>query len=278
MDEVEKLQGDIIDLFKRTLTKRVEGYNLSFPFIPRISKEYLKSRVVIVGQETNTWYNTGNGSDYHGIFLEGKNNIEIEALDRRYDVFVRNHVSKYGGKFWQFNRSLYSDNGIFDTSIVKDGELSHCWINLFSMEACVNKKDSWGRPTKNQELRKSVLNIQGKLTFELLKLLKPKIIIFLTGAPLDYVIKEYALNSEIYDLKSIDEYNVLEEKHAAKIEVDKDSPFYETDIFRLYHPSYFLGYINGHKTLKEKLKDHDHNPSSYYLSKVTKQLKECVSN
>ncbi len=193
-NEVVVLQNRINKLFLETLTTEENEFNLSYPLIPRISNEYLKNRIVIVGQETNTQYNdeSANG-DYNDIFLNSKNiyDVEKEALNERYDIFVNEAVESYGGKFWEFNRLLYQEQ-IIDGSIVKNHELTHCWINLFCMEACYDKKDASGRPTKNRLLRNNILNHQNLLTYKILKLLEPKLIIFLTGNSLDSILLQYA--------------------------------------------------------------------------------------
>ena len=253
-NEVKRLQNLVNELFVSTLTTKEDEFRLSYPLIPRISKEYLKNRVVVVGQETNTWYDAGSDiGDYNHIFLNSKNEIENEALSERYDIFVKEHVQNYGGKFWDFNRLLYKKE-IIKGDIVKNGELSYCWINIFAMEACCDKKDENGRPTKNQELRKAILKHQGMLTYHLLKILSPKLIIFLTGHSLDNVICEYALNLHSKDsFEGIDKNHILQTKHACKIITDKDSCFSNATILRLYHPAYFMGRINTYKLLKDKV-------------------------
>ena len=277
-DEMVSLQSRVNKLFLETLVTEETNFNLSYPLIPRISNEYLKNRIVIVGQETNTWYNDkSENGDYNDIFLHSKNiyDIEKEALNKRYDIFVNEAVENYGGKFWEFNRLLYQEQ-IIKGSIVKNNELSHCWINLFCMEACYDKKDTTGRPTKNQSLRNNILNHQKLLTYNLLKLLEPKLIIFLTGNSLDNVLLQYALNGHKASSKPIDNRNILEEKHACEIIPTSGSALHNSTIIRLYHPTYFMGYINGNRQLKIKMdrNNFDRSISSYYLSVVLSFLKK----
>lgn len=254
-DEAERLQNLVCKLFVSTLNSREYKFRLSYPLIPRISKEYLRNRIVIVGQETNTWYDTGSKyGDYNDLFLNKKYEIEKESLCNRYDDFVNKHVRRYGGKFWGFNRLLY-EKGIIEGDIVKDNELSHCWINIFSMEACRGKKDDSGRPTKNKSLRKVIINHQGMLIYHLLKIISPRLIIFLTGHSLDDVVCKYALNVECIEgnFEVIDPNNILEAKHACRIVSGNESSFSGTTILRLYHPSYFMGRINTYKSLRDKV-------------------------
>ena len=70
-NEVKKIQKLVHELFRNTLTTKENDFNLSYPLIPRISEAYLNNRIVIVGQETNTWYNTKcSFGDYNHI-LDG---------------------------------------------------------------------------------------------------------------------------------------------------------------------------------------------------------------
>ena len=275
-NEVKKIQNIVHELFRNTLTSKENDFNLSYPLIPRISAEYLKNRIVIVGQETNTWYNTKCAfGDYNHIFIKTKNNIEKEALIKRYDSFVSEHVQNYGGKFWDFSRSLY-EKEIIDGNMVVNNKLSHCWINLFAMEACCDKSDDNGRPTKNKGLRNVILKHQGNLTYNLLKLLNPKLIIFLTGHSLDDIVCEYALNIGSKDqFVGIDKNCILETNHACQILPNKDSSFLNTTILRLYHPTYFMGRINTYKALTDKIaKKKAGKLIPYYISIVFDFLKK----
>lgn len=272
---IVKIQTEIINLFVESLTTIEEEYKLSYPFIPRISAAYLKNRIVIVGQETNTWYN--DHGYYNDRFLQSTDNIEEDALEKRYDEFVNDAALNYRGKFWEFSRSLYGNDGIFNGEMVQDRGLTHCWINLFCMEACQTKNDANGRPTKNKKLRKSVLNHQGSLIYKLLHILEPKLIIFLTGHALDDEVLQYALGSDRHkaEFTKIDQQWILETKEACQITPDITSVFSKTTIIRLYHPTYFMGYINGHKKIANKLGalNIDQSVSSYYLSTVKSFLR-----
>ncbi len=268
--EAKRLQDLIYELFDSTLTRKEEEFPLSYPLIPRISENYIKNRVVVVGQETNIWYDTGSETgDYNNIFLNPKNDLETEALRKRYDRFVKEKVPTYRGKFWDFNRALY-DKEIIEGEIVKNGELSHCWINFFAMEACCDKQDENGKPTKNIELREAILGHQGMLTYHLLKILSPRLIIFLTGHSLDNYVCKHALNIQYNGcFKAIDKKNILQSNHACQIVTNKKSYFSNTTILRLYHPTYFMGRINTYKSLKDKVtKETGEGVIQYYQSVV----------
>ena len=41
---------------------------------------------------------------------------------------------------------LYKENIITGDLVSEENNLSHCWLNLFTIEACKDKKDDTGRP------------------------------------------------------------------------------------------------------------------------------------
>ncbi|PHS55598.1 MAG: hypothetical protein COB17_11355 [Sulfurimonas sp.] len=246
----DKLQEKVIELFKKKLNKESD-FDLSYPLIPRISDSYMSNRMLVVGQKTNTWYKSNEKNDYHHFIESSIDKVFDDALTNRYDKFSKNSIEKYGGKFWEFQKKLYKEN-ILLNDIIEDGMLSHCWINLFAMEACKNKKDDYGRPTKNENLRDHVLSLQKDLFYELLKLLQPKTIIFLTGHSLDSIV-ENGLGIKSGNMIKTKIIESLEVNKACKISAKEDFLFKECNIIRLYHPSYFIAHINTNKTLRSKL-------------------------
>lgn len=279
MEELVRIQEEINALYFDKFRKYEGGLNLSVPLVPRISSSYLKNRIVVVGQETNTWYREGI-DDLHEIFLK-RGNVQETAVNSRYDHFIRNTAQKYGGKFWAFQRMLYEE-GIVDGEMVKDGVLSHCWINLFSVEACRNKKDENGRPTKNSRLAAEIIKIQEKLLHEMLFILQPKLIVFLTGPSLDFYLKTTGINDLNCKWMKLDVSNVLSVDQLAEVEItDTFHPLFNTKIIRCYHPSYFMARINSHKNLAKKLENCGVTNVAYYTRKVIETLrnyksKECL--
>src|SRR5690606_1734593 len=104
------LQQKINQAFQTKFKNYEGGLNLSVPYIPRISKNYLKTRTIVLGQETNTWYPNGEADGLKSIFLQNLNNIDLICLENRYDEFIKSSVKKYPGKFWEFQRLLYKEN------------------------------------------------------------------------------------------------------------------------------------------------------------------------
>ncbi len=272
---LSELQTAILELFKNKLSKPSRIKRLSYPLISRISNEYLQNRVVVVGQETNTWY-PKTEDDFHKEFLGSSlKEIERKALIERYDKFVDEEVEEYGGHFWEFNRQLYKRNIINGWIVTKERRLNHCWINLFVMEACKDKEDDSGRPSKreNSTLRNEIISLQKDIVFQLLKLLSPKLVIFLTGHNLDYFLFNFTINDS--DPKLIKLHNKLDTKEACQI-LSKNPYWKDTVMIRLYHPTYFMGRINANKKIKDRIGLH-YKVSDFYTEVVFEFLSKNYS-
>jgi uracil-DNA glycosylase len=141
-----------------------------------------------------------------------------------------------------------------------------------------------GCPTKNRKLAEEIMNLQGNLLTDILEILKPKLIISLTGHSLDdYLVK----NLIVTELKEIDENKILTKEIIDKNEIltkemlgefkviNKDNFLSNTKIIRCYHPSYFLSRINTNKGLSEKLKkiSYKGTVANYYKEQLIKKLK-----
>lgn len=250
MDDLKTIQNKIERLAYEYFGDMDCSENFSYPLIPRISEEYLKNRFVVMGQETKTWKGHIYAPDVRKNFLEG-------SL-AEYDRFVRDEVPCYGGKFWEFSRSLYEN--VFKKPICNENALSHCWINLFCIEklVCRNDDDETHLPSQNRKLANRIMKIQKDFVFQVMKLIRPKIILAMIGNKNDDLFRKYVLGTECVDEKSIDcsktfgEWSMVEFK---EFEVrDTMNPLYGTFILRTYHPRYFMGYMSG-KERKELYKN-----------------------
>lgn len=270
------LQERINQAFVAKFKNYAGGLNLSVPYIPRISDNYLKTRTIVLGQETNTWYPNGQIDGLKTIFHQHLNNVDEICLKKRYDKFIKSSVGKYPGKFWEFQRLLYAEH-ILQGQMIQNNQLSHCWLNLFAIEACKNKKDDSGRPTKNKILADKIMKMQQDLLFELFEILQPETIFSLTGHSLDQNLLKFGIKDLNATIKSLDPLKILSANELGRIEVlDKDHPLYGKKIIRTYHPTYFLARINTNKALKTKLSDQNINltNSKYYLKTLLNHLRK----
>jgi hypothetical protein len=255
MKTLAQIQDQINTLYINQFKDYSGGLNLSVPLIPRITQSYLINRTIVLGQETNTWYRNDVSDGLKTLFLQNTNKVEQICLVERYDKFIREEAEFYWGKFWDFNRLLYIKKKLKGNLVNADG-LNHCWLNIFTIEACVDKADDNGRPTKNSELARKIINLQSNLLYKILEVIKPKFIIAVTGNTLDHILFSTVLNTQIYEMTSLDPNGILNEKHLCKIKIlEKNHPLKNTRIIRAYHPTYFMGKINCYKALSQKLKN-----------------------
>ena len=132
-----------------------------------------------------------------------------------------------------------------------------------------------GRP-KIRNLQNKCQSFRMIYRLKFLRNLSRNYIIFLTGKSLDDYLKKYALKDTECKWISIDEHKVLHPDNICEIKIsDKDHPLYQTKIIRAYHPTYFMGRINGHKRLKSKLesKNIKGKLSDYYYKVLINRIK-----
>lgn len=238
MDDLKAIQNEIERLAYERFRKIDCSEYFTYPLVPRISEEYLKNRVVVMGQETNTWYGHIDNPEKRENFLEG-------SL-AEYDRFVREKAASYRGKFWQFSRSLYK-RGFLDGYIRNGNWLSHCWMNLFCIEKSAYQGDKKENlPSQNRDLANRVIGIQQDFVFQVLCLIRPKVVLALIGNDNDDLFKKYALGTENIRSISVDSSNVFGERELAELKVcEKNNPLHETLILRTYHPTFFMWKMGG---------------------------------
>lgn len=160
-------------------------------------------RVMIFGQETNDW-----GGDF-------TNNIEyIKSIYD--DFFSSRHCFKYGGQFWNgINRFLKMLELQYP-----DKSIEFMWNNVVK----IGKSGKRGKPPENiyQIERQNFQVIEEEI-----KILKPNLIVFLSGPYYDYIINEQ-LNITEYQ-----KINGYDQRQIARINI-KNIDF----TFRTYHPNY----------------------------------------
>ena len=240
MDDLKTIQDEIQMLAYEYFRNMDCSEDFSYPLVPRISEEYLRNRFVVMGQETNTWKGHIYAPDVRENFLEG-------SL-AEYDRFVREEVPSYGGKFWVFSRCLYEK--FFKRPICNGNALSYCWMNLFCIEKCVcrNDKDKTHLPSQNRKLAKRVMNIQHDFVYEVMKLIRPRIILAMIGKKNDDLFEKNVLGTDCFDFSELfEKKKILEYKIC-----DEFSPLYGTLILRTYHPSYFMIYMSAENREKYK--------------------------
>ncbi|MCQ2089158.1 MAG: hypothetical protein MJY93_02805 [Fibrobacter sp.] len=238
MESSKSLQQKVNELYIETF-KNESDLPLCIPLLPRINDAYLKDRIMIVGQETNGWYS--NFGNYNGLVHNPSRMVELSL--EAYDDFTKYAVLNNGNNiFWTFLNELYKK--VFKRDIVDaDGNLGHVWLNVFLTEA-IDYFQKQGKPSTESKIAAGVLKQQDRLLYHLLKLLKPRIILFLSGPKLDWALEQYVF-SENYAVGCLTfskgcENSSFGSNAFAKVEMKNVIPeLAETKIYRMYHPNHF---------------------------------------
>jgi len=223
---LEKIQRELKTLYRETLSinelnKLSDPQNLSAPLLLNIQDSYLNSKpkVMFVGKETNHWLTKDRSEDKKGIkYLINHFDEAFEKLFHRYYKALSDNFGKTSNNFFTiYNRFCNGELG----SVV--------WNNLFKMSYDQNKseKNNFFKSSINHS---NVLQQLSKVTFiGELKILKPDILIFVTGPSYDKVIKDFFPNYETIDVKI--------KKRLWKFKLIVDNK--EIICYRTIHPYYY---------------------------------------
>lgn len=178
-------------------------------------------RIMFFGQETNGWYEEDD---------------EMEGILQAYNNFFNSHYCfKYGGQFWNgVSRFLH----LFKKE-VPDQEISFLWNNVVK----IGRSEGRGLPPPY------VYDMEHKyfpVISKELKILKPDLVLFLSGPNYDHIIEQSLGKTEKKTVQSFSQRQLVKIKTA-------DLPL----SYRTYHPNYlwrngiddyFNAIINDFKT------------------------------
>ena len=192
--EIKKINSDLQEIykeFKEDLIKIVDknhtGLDLnrfSAPLLMNINDQYLDAcpKVLLVGQETCGW-----GDDISLLKFLKDDEDRIKELINKYDKFNFACKDRHNTPFWRFYRELHKKlkidfKGLHPNSIA--------WTNLF-------KFDYNGKALSNEQ--KGIFkSINGEILKREIEIIKPDIILFVTGFGYDNFIKEFFPN-QVYE-------------------------------------------------------------------------------
>jgi hypothetical protein len=186
------------------------------PFLVKTNSEYenAKPRVVIVGQETNGWI------DWIGSYADFLARGALNDALSEYESF--DFGSKYNSTFFQYFDRIR--DSIFGEHATRDKRQIILWLNLFKF---------FHGAMIHSTHREAVLSLQGNVFQEEIRLLRPDVIIFLTGPNYDWVIDRYYPNVQRVSI------GIYSERQVAQL-LHENLPSLS---FRTYHP----GYLNRFK-------------------------------
>jgi hypothetical protein len=160
-------------------------------------------RLMIYGQETNSWYEKGNGS--------------IDEIQNLYDGFFNE------GECWQYRSQFWNGVKRFVSSLQNkypDKKIRLTWNNIVK----IGKQGDKGLPPDYiYEIEREYFNVIP----EELEILNPNVVLFFTGPNYDSIVK---------DIFGVLKYQALPdstERQLSKVSLQK-VPF----AYRTYHPNY----------------------------------------
>jgi hypothetical protein len=201
--------------------KAMQG--LSPPFFISTNSDYEEShpKVVIVGPETWGWILKGT----YSTFLDS---VTLDTAIKKYDCYLKNHN---GTVFFQYFRRIR--RGIFgDNSDTKPGTI--LWLNLFKF----NHEPHTCRMTVSPH-REAALAMQDNIFQREITLLKPNVVIFLTGPHYDEIIQRF------YPAVK---FEAIGDQPVTQLAQVVDDQLHALS-FRTYHP----GYMNRRKLKTDPL-------------------------
>jgi len=217
------------DLSSKLNVATIENSNSLKPSNPLLislnNNEYENSEIklMIFGQETNSWY--------------GDFNNDIEKTLKLYDNFFNNGyaLEEYGSPFWQ------GINRLIELLKVKypEKKLGFVWNNLIKIGCAERNKNR--PPAYLQKIEQESF----KIINEEINILKPNIILFLSGPNYD--------SSIVFNFESIKFHNISQNntiRQIAKLNFGSSKNTYRT-----YHPSYLRRSKNTDNYLKAIIAD-----------------------
>ena len=95
------------------------------------------------------------------------------------------------------------------------------------------------------------------------------------GNSLDGLLTKDVLSLKKYRFEVVDELNVIDKWQLAKLIAEQPINFLSNiEMYRAYHPTYFMGYINANKTIKGRRIEQriESTNAQYYLELFYKVL------
>jgi len=243
IDKQKKLKEFYSNKFFNNSTIPME---YSSPHLISLDVNKINTNIMIVGQETNSWY--GDYSDFKQRGVESQMKIYSDFMNEKYDSM--------NSLFWKWVKTITNDNSIIPV-----------WTNLFKFDLGDSAKYRNISKASKEEYQQIIKFHRGVLAKEI-EIIKPKIIVFFTGSPYDKLFFDPIViqdNDYRTFYKSIDELSNINEWKCAKLQL-KDFEGFESfagQAIRTYHPMY----------LNRQYKNFGHKVQQYLISQVTKQLK-----
>jgi hypothetical protein len=306
MSEIDDLQREINHLAYTTFKERCEGYSaerlkeFSIPLIPRITQKCRDYGLVILGQETDTWYGKGwyenedKNDDLYGLYKEFNlydfihaQESEVERIcqvcryDRHVDFIFNTEDGARKQGIWGYIRKICREvlgepksRKNNSPKIDPKKDIPFCLLDLFCVETVKYGEPSseqGGRPSQDKDLAEEVNKMQGDLIYQILELIKPKAILATTSYKNDGFLKQYALGDPAAKVTAVGKSGHFSIDEIALMDVGQGA-LKGTKVIRTYHPNYFYG---GNIPGKER-KVIEKKKRAPYQKLISEKLARCL--
>lgn len=207
-----------------TLKALKDKENLSAPLLLKIFDSYLQSKlkIMFIGKETNHWLtHKSRPLEKRGI------NYLINEPDEAFGALLNRYESALTSINKKTNNRFFSKYNLIKNSLVSTDVGSVIWNNLYKCSYDTNKgysKNSQGHSKELDDISRSLLMYE-------IELLKPDVLIFVSGAGYDKTIKDY--------FDEYEESEVIIPKRLWKFK------YKNIQCYRTIHPDY---YVRNQKT------------------------------
>lgn len=236
----EKASGDILD--------KVNAYNeknpkdkIAFPlFLKSVEKyEHSKTKIMIFGQETNSWYGT-YGKD-----------TSAEHIMNCYEEFLTDGLPYHKGFFCKGVREFMK---LWENNTGK--EVGYLWNNIVKIGYADKNAGKAGFPRKfYEDIVKP--NMNGIIVEEI-KILKPDYIVFLTGP------RYYHIVNDVFGTPKRELVRGFKANELCEIIIPNEKIPSVKRAFRTYHPGYLQ---RRSKAVREN-----------YFSKIIEEITQNLNN
>ncbi len=221
---VEQHNKELKELYEKTgddILNKIEAYNkkspehkAAFPLFLKSVEQYenAKIKIMIFGQETNSWYGT------YG------NDASVEHIMNCYEEFLTRWLPNHKGFFCKGIREFMK---LWENNTSK--EVGYLWNNIVKMGHASKNAGKRGFPRFYDDIVKPHLD---KIIIEEIKILKPDYIVFLTGPRYYHVVDNVFSTPE---RKPVEGFKTNE---LCEVIISKEKVPSVKKSFRTYHPGY----------------------------------------
>lgn len=215
-------QKELEEFYSKKFLDNNMSDEYSSPHLISLNNTRVNTDIMIIGQETNSWY---------GSYLDFKNR-GVDNQMKIYDTFIDESYQKMNTLFWSYSKK-----------IINHKDFVPVWTNIFKFDLgdARGKNKNISKASK-EEYEKIIEFHQGILAREI-EIIQPKIIIFFTGHIYDKlffdpIVKKDGDYKELY--RSIGKLEGIDEWKCAMLDLKKFDGFFnfKGKAFRTYHPIY----------------------------------------